>query len=534
MHRYACLSVMGALLLSACTTIPANDPAGDDTSGGDGTETSGAITGRISAPASTKPLAGRTTNEGFRVVAVSSQTLKAYSGDTDSTGAFSIDLPDSEFGGAFIFNVVGQDSKVLGPILFLNRSQSSASTGLQLGDAVSLGTIEVSDGAGSQSLQPGQDADLTGGSVAQDVITRLNDDGAPVGVPNIGKGDEAVGASSSDPAQQADRDQDGLVDVFDADDDGDGVIDDFDTDGPGNPAAADGVTLNFFMNLKLDDQQGQVYFNGDTAGIEDSLKTDTVITFEVRGEAGLNKTITGARIIGPPAPAPAYLSMATVQSPGGSGALWSSMDFALSPDVGENHFQAFIVPNDFINAGDTFAIELTFDDGTTKVYSRMINYVFKSIPKLVIAGAPGSVSTYNGGTLNFDGSQDLVLEWNPPVDELGQLILGQDYRFEIFYYDASGQQINDIDGAATFGTPPAGFNAQTRGFEVDGSNFTSTQPGGVLKATLPSEIFVDTVQTSGGPVAVASYKVDIAAQNNGNNAALMVRCVKQSQGGQSQ
>ena len=44
--------------------------------------------------------------------------------------------------------------------------------------------------------------------------------------------------------------------------------------------------------------------------------------------------------------------------------------------------------------------------------------------------------------------------------------------------------------------------------------------------TLPKEIFANTVQTASGAVGVASYKVDIAAQNNGNNAALMVRLEK--------
>nr|WP_320046879.1 hypothetical protein [uncultured Ilyobacter sp.] len=74
-----------------------------------------------------------------------------------------------------------------------------------------------------------------------------------------------------------------------------------DDDAQLNPGEADGLNINFFMNLKIDDQQATPYFSGDTNGIETSLKSDTVITFEVSAESTLTKNITGVRVIAPPA-----------------------------------------------------------------------------------------------------------------------------------------------------------------------------------------------------------------------------------------
>ena len=177
-----------------------------------------------------------------------------------------------------------------------------------------------------------------------------------------------------------------------------------------NPGQADGLNISFFMNLKIDDEQEPPRTSAAIRpALKRPLKTDTVITFEVSGESTLTKNITGVRVIAPPAPAPAYLTKTTVGN--AAGALWSASSYALDPD-GTNHFQKWVVPNDFMNTGDTFTVKVSFDDGTTGVYSRMINYVFKSIPKLINWGSPGALGAFNGpGEIVFDGTQDLVLEW---------------------------------------------------------------------------------------------------------------------------
>lgn len=516
MHaRIALLSFLAATM-TGCVPM--------DTTGA--TSPGSSITGTISAPQSARKLPRQmTARQGYRVVVQSAATMRTYTGDTDENGDFTIDLPENEAGELMMMTVVQPDSRAAGLLLF-NIFGNEGFGGVEVNGDVDLGQINFPDDPTSGPVMAGADADLSNATVADDVITRLNDDGVAVGVPSVGRGDAAMGDPTNDPRQQCDRDRDGLINIFDADDDGDGVIDEFDPDANVNPAEADGLVLNFFMNLKISDQTAAgAYFSGDTAAISDSLRTDTVITLEVMDNGTLTKNIAAVRVIGPPAPAPSYLPVTEVLG-GAMPQLWSASGYALNKE-GPNHFQQFVVPNDFLTPGDSFTVEVTFDDGSVGVYTRMIDYVFHSIPKIVKYGAPDDLQAYAGPeTIRFDGSQDLVLEWNPPVDERGMLLTGLDYRFEVFYYDEGGQQIDKINGAATWSTPPAGWNADNTAFEVAGSTLTTPSATDTFSVTLPKRIFVDTVQTASGPVNVSRYKVDIAAENNGNNAALMLNFEK--------
>ncbi len=507
-------------ILVALTTAGCNLLMTPTTTTGDGLTVSGAI----HAPDAARKLPTQsTTDSGYRVVVQSAGTLKTYLGDTDASGNFEIDLPDEESGELLMVTIVQPDSRPAGLLLF-DIFGNEGRGGIEAAGDVNLGTIDFPADPTTDPLMTGGDADLANATIASDVITRVDDNGVPVGVADVGRGDDAMGAPTDNPRQRCDIDRDGMIDIFDGDDDGDGTIDDFDSDGGPDPAEADGITLNFFMNLKIDDDQAAgAYFAGDTAAIQASLREDTVITFEVRGNDALTRTITAVRVIGPPAPAPPYLSQAEVL---GAGGLWADSGYALT-SAGTNHFNEFVIPNAFINPGDTFTVEITFGDGTTAVYARMINYVFRSIPKVTTYGAPGSPTALTGpATIGFDGTQDLVLTWNPPVDERGNLLTSLDYRFEVFYYDAAGNQINDINGGATWTTPPANFDTNSKSYNVSGSLLTTPSTSGEFSVQLPHEIFVDTVETMSGPVEVRSYKVDVAAQNNGNNAALMLQFEK--------
>jgi hypothetical protein len=511
--------------LVACNGITIPSTTDTDPNSADSTDDSSSrkLTGTILAPESAK-LAPRATGTGnepsYRVVAQSTASGNTYSAETDSDGNFLLPIPSTETGTTFTVTLLGPDGRPKGPLVF-GQDDVGGQVGLQVPGRTSLGTVQVPEDPNTSALTPGADADYGDSDVSNAVHARLNDAGVPVGVPSFGRGDDAQGTASGAAAQQGDRDMDGLIDMFDADDDGDGLFDDEDDDATLVPGIPAGLQINFFMNLKIDDTQATAYFSGDTAGIETSLKNDTVITFEVSADASLGKNITAARIIAPPAPAPSYLSTCTTGNPP---ALWSTASFALRPD-GTNHFQEWAVPHDFMSTGDTFTVEITYDDGTTGVYSRMINYVFKSIPKLVNVGPPGALTTFHGpAELTFDGSKDLAFEWNPPVDDFGHLITGWPYSLEVFYYDAGGNQINNID-ASTWTTTIPNWRADNQFLEIAGSALTLSGTH-TITYTVPKEVFVDTVQTSTGPVDVHSYKLDIAAQRNGNNAALMLRLNK--------
>ncbi len=500
----ALAGLTATLALPGCFPGEALNPTNTDTNSGR------AITGIIA------DAAAQSSGGSFMIVAQSADSMKIYTDTTDGIGAFQVQIPESEQGELFLISIVSPNSQVAGPVVF-EQKDGMGMTGLELAGSASLGKIDMPTDVSDGPIEPGADADIGDSQVAQDVMARLDDNGVPVGVPNIGKGADAAGSTSSNPRQLCDSDLDGLIDLFDADDDGDGTVDEFDGDATLNPAEADGIMLNFFMNLKLNGQQAEVFFDGDKDGIDTSLKEDTVITFEVRGTEALDGTIESVRILS--APAPTYLTGATLL---GTSTLWSDEGFKLNPD-GDNHFQAFVVPNDFVNAGDTFHVEITMADGATKTYSRMINYVFKSIPKLEQVGVSGSLEAVLGpATIDFDGAADLTLEWAPPVDETGALLTDLNYFFEVFFYSAvDNTQLQEINGGATWPTAISGWSAEMRRVEVSASDLTLSEAGKFM-FTLPKEIFVDAVETTDGEVAVGSYKIDIAAQNNGNNAALML------------
>ncbi len=495
------------------------DEDGDTDDDGDEPVSSGrSISGLISSPAS-KLLAGAMeVNQGYQIVAQSADTMEVYTGDSQPDGSFSIEIPEEETGDLFLTMVLGPDGRALGPVMF-NSFAGFGSTGIELDGNVSLGTIDVPGTPGDAPIFAGDDANLDEGAVADDVLVRLDDSGVPVGAANVGKGDGAVVDLPTDnPRQQCDVDMDGMLDDFDADDNGNGTIDDLDAEARPEPQRG-GIQFQAFMNLKIGGPNAQFYFTGDEANIEQSLENDTVITFEVNFDGRNGRTLTGVTVL--ETPGPAYLPLATVQG----GGLWSDTGYALN-EVEPNHFNAFVTPHAFIDAGDAFTIVCTFDDGSTRRATRMLNYVFRSIPKLELFGAEGDLQPASVENL-FDGTQDLVLEWHPPVDERGRLLVGFDYRFEVFFHDGTAQQINDIDGAATWPTPPTGWRTDVRSFDVAGSELSTLSADDTLSVTLPAGIFVDTVETGGGPVAVGHYVIDIAAQRNGNNSALKVEFEKE-------
>ncbi len=490
----------------------------------DGTTATTGISGRIAPADSGKAgLRAAANNDPYAVVAQSAETGQIYRGMTDANGEFEIAIPDSEQGNTFMVAVIGPDAKPVGPVTFGAYGDGGAFSGLEVDRNVGLGTIEIPENLAAGALAPGNDGDVGDDEVASDVTVRLNEQGAPVGLGSLGKGEDARGEASDNPRQIADKDRDGLIDVLDADNDGDGIVDDFDSDGGDLAPGAGAVLLNFFMNLKIAEDRANLYYSGTADQIAEALQSDTIITFDVQ-TSDADPFITGVRLLD--SPAPSYLPMTERMTHSGGGPAftpWADSDYAFG-ESGER-WEAFVRPNAGIEAGDTFTCEVSFSDGTTAEFSRMINFVFHNIPRLVGFGSSADALTaYAGGTVTFDGTHDLVLEFAPPMDETGALLTDLDFHFEIFYNEAlGGGQLNQqIDAAATWPTPIPGFDTSAHFYVLQNSSLTLSDEN-TYTVTLPEGLFVNTVQTtSDGPKAVGSYKIDIAAQSNGNNAAVMI------------
>lgn len=460
--------------------------------------------------------------EGYTVYASSNATGESYEGTTDAEGNFSIDIPTDEAGNTFVVTIVNPLGHAEGPVL-MGQEAFTGVTGLALGQSTTLGAINLPENPSAESILIG-DNNSVGNQQDASQTARLDVNGVPVGVASLGKGDDAAFGGGGG-AGKLDDDQDGLIDIFDADNDGNGIVDDFEgAHDFGGILANAGFNVDFFMNLKIADEDADLYYNGTPDAIDAALAVQTVITFEVVPDA------TGKEIIGvhlAKFPAPAYLESMTILVDTGFSLVeepWSDSDYAF--EKSGDRWQAFVVPNDLIQAGDLFAVLVDFADGTSIKYRRMINYVFKNIPRLTEHGTPVSQTPYAGGTVDFDGTQDVVLTFEPPIDETGSFLTGFDYFFEIFYYDANGAQIHDANWNATFGSliPPGFDNGK---FVVTADQLGSLSAGNTYTVTLPLELFVDTiVRQDSTTEAVVGYKIDIAAQNSGN-AAIMLPFQKQ-------
>ncbi|MFH1418158.1 MAG: hypothetical protein ABII12_07745 [Planctomycetota bacterium] len=474
----------------------------------------------------------RAADEGYTVVAQSDQTGGVYRAETDASGDFQLDIPGSETGNTFMVSILGPDGRAVGPLLF-GTADGNGLTGLTMNRAADLGTINLPDDPNQQALSPGVDGNVAD-LVASDLSVRLDGNGVPVGLASVGKGNDSQG--QVDTQRLTDKDRDGLIDMLDADDDGDGIVDDFDSDGAGGDASSD-IRVNFFMNLKISAEQAETYYSGTDAQISSVLATDTIITFEALMETGATRSITAVEVL--ETPGPTYLPNADQSAETGGGLTytdWAGLGYAFD-DAGDR-FEAFVRPNDEMDAGDTFTAEVTFNDGTTELHSRMINYVFKNIPKLLRYGVSGALTAFDvtNATVNgtpqkpilFDGTQNLVLVYNPPPDETGAYLTGCDYTFQVFYEaQGDGRQLNDeIDAAATWPTSPTGFERERGTFVVANSSLTLSASN-TYTVTLPKEIFPTTVQTDSGAVTVASYKIDVTAEAPTGNAAIMLSFKKQ-------
>lgn len=544
-----------AFLLAGCPPLPqfseqgggdTNNPPPTNNTGGEETPTTeepaagpAKITGRILIPdnGKTRPRA-EIAGASYTIVAQSEQTAQVYRTETDNKGDFSLELPESEEGNTFIVTVLGPDGRAIGPVL-LGVAQEGGLTGLTPEGETDLGTLHVPEDPTAAPLL------VETGAVAEEFIdpsvaARLDDQGVPVGVASVGKGEEALNNLTT-VDEGGDPDRDGLIDLVDADDDGDGIIDDFEPPGvTADDAQVPGLTVNFFMNLKIDSDRANTYYTGDAATVAAALAQDTIITLEVVEAEGATRHITGAHLL--ETPGPDYLTIADKMHDDHSGpitfenfaATGYAFDLLDVPNDPRPRYGVWLRANEVMAAGDLFTVEIAFDDGSTSQYSRMINYVFKNIPKLLRQGAPAALAAFDASStgpngsiarpLALDTAQDLVLEFRPPLDETGAYITGMDYSFAIFYMGVGDpvRQLNEeLDMAATWPTPVSGVMPGSTTYYVEAEDLGALSPEQTYTVTLPKALFPTTVTLQSAETAnVLFFQVDITAEAPTGNAAI--------------
>lgn len=514
---------IGKILLvwaAFCVLVSACGAAGGDDGGT--ADTGIRLTGSLDTSA------GGGSAENNLVMAQNNETGDISIGTTDSDGNFSVTLPESLTekavlgGSTYVITVLGANGQTIGTLTPGETSGGEKATGIVVSDGLNLGTIVVPANPSNTPLEPGADGEVTAAVIDDSVTARVDENNVPVGRNSYGKGDAAkLGADPT--SNKADQDKDGLPDVLDADDDGDGLVDEFDdsTTAYGGPKD---VRFGLFMNLKVQGEQSAPFYNSDPTARYDSLKNYTIITFETMKESGVSstRTITSVRLL--PAPAPSYISLMEV-----SGGTWSSSSYAFQQNT--DRFSEWATPKALINAGDSFTVEISFDDGSKEYITRMINYVFKNIPRLVGYGAdPGSLTSFSefdaqannsSNPIEFDGSQDLVLQFHPPMDELGSYLTNMEYNFSLFFYEAGGQGIVDIDWEATPGDQNiTGFDGNS--YRISAGDMPALAGDSTYTVTIPKALLPQSLETAAGTKTVGFIKIDITAERNSNNAAIML------------
>lgn len=474
------------------------------------------------------------------IILCSNATKALYRGTTAADGTFNVAVPSSEAGSSFVISVVDGQGRCAGPVL-MERSGGQGKTGLRVNGDVDLGTMTLPDDVKLSVLLPTNVASLAS-LIDTNSSVKLDANNVAVGMTSVGKGTDSLNLGTL-ATQLADRDKDGLIDLLDADDDGNGVVDEFESSGyVDTHAQISGYHVNFFMNLGINIERANIYYNGTQAEREAALKTDTMITFEVvLDSASAAKTITAIRML--ERPGPAYLPVSSVSAAGGP-TNWKSLGYAFNWSAADARWTAFVTPNALMNSGELFTFEVTFSDGSTRLYSRMINYVMKNIPKLTQVGPPGALTTFNlaslasgssgqYGPLLIDGTKDLQLVFNPALDELGAYIRNTDYQVHLALYDATGSQIGDVNKTATWSPIPPYMDPNA------GGNYNLTFPKSVItptwnatnntySLTIDKGLFVNTVtKNSGSTVAVSHYKLDLWSEVSGGHSSFQFMVKKQ-------
>jgi hypothetical protein len=120
-----------------------------------------------------------------------------------------------------------------------------------------------------------------------------------------------------------------------------------------------------------------------------------------------------------------------------------------------------------------------------------------------------------------DATQDLVLEFEPPRDELGDPITGMDYSLQFFYYDDFGSQL-DVDASATWTELPDGVEAGRTVIGLPPAELGALLDDGLYAVTVPKECFAATIETKAGETEDVDIKIDVTAECSSGNAAIML------------
>jgi len=366
---------------------------------------------------------------GYDVVAIDNSSGQTYNAETDSSGNFSINVPE---GSSYEISLVDGNANYFGPVVMMGDSSSpEVVMGITPTTDTSLGQI-VLDSSKSMAKPATEPT-----SIIDSSDTAVATNGVPKGANSNGK-DELTGITTRN---GSDIDKDGIPNIFDADEDNDGIRNGIASTPVAATISSNTVEAVFITsNIWAD--------HGTTSSAEDIIQ----MRIQVAPKSGMLNAIVSAEVIGVPT---SIANVAIIWDASSLGAptnypaentLWSSVNYKLykTTTLSNNLWTVLLIPKAIMNVGDVFTIRVHYGPGNYQDFFINTAYVMTDWSK---------ISTYNGITMPTTqgvksdpvifNSNSLQIVFSKPLDEDGNVLSGLTYSVTV----------GTCEGSAPFGVP---------------------------------------------------------------------------------
>lgn len=369
----------------------------------------------------------------YDVIVINNNTGQTYRSVADSSGNFSVNIPS---GISYEISLVdNSSSKYFGPVIMSgNTSSTEVVMGITPTTTTSLGTIVIDNN--SKAAKP-----LTEPTTIINLQdTAKAEGGIPKGAGNYGK-EEMSGLLAT--REGADMDKDGIPNLFDADEDNDGIRNGI-IKVPSSKLVASSTIESVMQTMNIWLSHGTEFVTGEAIALR----------LHVIPKSGKESLISSVQCTNVPSTFKDVAKVAWAASLGdptgypSENSLWKDASYGLykTTTLTPEEWIVSIHPVNVPAVGDTFAIRVSYSEGSTEDFYVTINYVLSSVP--AILSYNGTAITLSQGTktnpVEFSASS-LDVVFSKPVDEDGNIIEGLTYSIRYGTTEA--------DGSGTYGVP---------------------------------------------------------------------------------
>jgi|GEM_PF-6120392 hypothetical protein len=429
------------------------------------------LSGSLSTGTITSGVRATAVAAGYNVVAIDNGSGKTYNGSTDASGNFSLSIPS---GISYEVSLIDSNSEYFGPIVMSgNSSSSEVVMGLLPSTDTNLGSIVLDTSPSKQYAKPVVEPTAIN---AADKAVAVS--GKPDGAANDGK---TTFAGITTRESGADRDKDGIPNVFDADEDNDGIRNGI-ISTPIGATVVSNTVESVFLSSNIWARHGS----------SDAAKDAIAMWINVYAKTGKLDDIASVQCIDIPA---SIKDVATIRfstsigDPIGyptEGSLWATSGHHLykTTTLSRNQWIVSLTPRAIMNVGDIFTVRVTYTGGGYQDFFISTSYVLTDWSKIL---------TYNNTTMptttgtnsspEVFSADSLHLYFSKAKDEDGNILHGLTYSI----------RVGTCEGAAPFGVPA---NVVETRLTDPGTSYTSVEA--IISTVTAETYYITPVAESSG------------------------------------